>query len=336
MKHAILKQLGMPPFKPLPGISTGHAQTIASVYFPYNPFINNTRQHIIPLSDGDKIVLVENRPKTEVPPSRIILLVHGLSGSHLSKYAIRLTRYFVNQGYLVMRMNLRGCGAGRGLAQHLYHSGRSEDTRAVLSWLANQFPHSPVTQIGFSLGANITLKMAGENLPMANLDSVIAVSPPLDLAASVKLILKKQNRLFNDYFVKELLNDIKILHQAFPQLPKADLPPISTIYEFDDLYTAPRNNFKNADDYYARCSSWQFLDNITLPTFILYAKDDPLISRIKFMRVPPKKNIDLLITRQGGHVGWIGYTDKCCYYRWMDMVIFEWVKHFDQKHTPQT
>ncbi|MBN9286741.1 MAG: hypothetical protein BGO43_02355 [Gammaproteobacteria bacterium 39-13] len=334
MKQTILNKLGMPPFKPLPGISTGRIQTIASLYFPYNPFINNTKQHIIPLSDGDKIVLVENRPKNWVKSSRIILLVHGLSGSHLSKYFIRLTHYFVRHGYLVIRMNLRGCGVGRGLAQHLYHSGRSEDTRAVLAWLAKQFPQSPVTQIGFSLGANITLKMAGEQQPMANLDSVMAISPPLDLAASVKLILKKQNRVFNDYFVKVLLKDIQILHQTFPQLPPLSLPPISTLYEFDDLYTAPRSGFKDANDYYTRCSSWQFLEAITLPTFILYAKDDPVISRIKFMQLPHKENFDVLITKQGGHVGWLGSTDKCCYYRWMDRVIFEWVNRFDQKHTP--
>lgn len=196
----------MPPFCPLPGLNKGLRQTIASFYFPYNPFINNSNQHIISLADGDKIVLVENRPTHWVPSQRIILLVHGLTGSHRSKYFIRATKFFVEHGFMVMRMNLRGCGAGHGLAKHLYHSGRSEDTRHILEWLAKQFPHSPVTQIGFSLGANITLKMAGEDGPnkSGNLDSVVAVSPPLILKPALNCLIKNKTNfsmisLLRDY-----------------------------------------------------------------------------------------------------------------------------------------
>ncbi len=332
MSKDILKKLGMPPFCPLPGLNKGLTQTIASFYFPYNPFINNSKQHIVPLADGDKIVLIENRPTHWVPSQRIILLVHGLTGSQNSKYFIRATQFFVAHGFVVIRMNLRGCGAGKGLAKHLYHSGRSEDTRQILEWLALQFPKSPVTQIGFSLGANITLKMAGEDgmHKSGNLDSVVAVSPPLDLEASVKLLIKKQNKVFNDFFVKGLLEDIKKLHETFPELPKLNLPPISNVYQFDDLYTAPRSGFKNAHDYYTRCSSAQFVAAITLPTLIMYAKDDPVISRRRFLKLPDKDNIDVIITDKGGHVGWLGSTDKWFDYRWMDRVIFKWVKLHDQ------
>jgi predicted alpha/beta-fold hydrolase len=336
MSNLILQQLEIPPFTPLPGLSHGHAQTIAYYYFPYNPFINNSRQHIISLPDGDRIVLVENRSQKWVSSSRIILLVHGLSGSHLSKYAIRLTKLFTKHGYLVMRMNLRGCGAGTGLAKHLYHSGRSEDTRSVLQWLSREFPQSPVTQIGFSLGANITLKMAGETeFAMGNLDSIAAISAPLDLGASVKLILKKHNKVFNDFFVKGLLQDIQQLHQAFPELPPPRLPTIKTLYEFDDFYTAPRSGFLNADDYYSQCSSGQFLKNINLPTLILYAKDDPVISKIQYMKIVPRKNFDLIITDKGGHVAWLGYTNKLAHYRWMDYAIFKWVDRFDKNQSQE-
>lgn len=334
MSKDILKKLGMPPFKPLPGLHKGLSQTIASFYFPYNPFINNSKSHTVTLPDGDKIVLLENRPKVWVPSQRIILLVHGLTGSHLSKYFIRATKFFTQHGYVVMRMNLRGCGLGRGLARHLYHSGRSEDTREILKWLAREYPYSPVTQIGFSLGANITLKMAGEDgdSQSGKLDSVIAVSPPLDLEASVKLLMKKQNRVFNDFFVKGLLGDIAKLHQTFPDLPKLDLPPISTVYQFDDLYTAPRSGFQDAHDYYTRCSSAQFIKTITLPTLILYAKDDPVISRRQFLKLPQKDNLDTILTKHGGHVAWLGKTDKCCHYRWMDRVILKWVHCHDKQH----
>ncbi|HRE32228.1 MAG TPA: alpha/beta fold hydrolase, partial [Candidatus Berkiella sp.] len=185
MPHAILNKLQLLPFKALPLLNTGKRQTIAAAYLPDIPTISDDVTHTVPLPDGDQIVLIENRPLHWSESDRIILLVHGLTGSARSKYLVRLAHKLILEGFLVMRMNLRGCGLGHGLAKHLYHSGRSEDTRAVLSWLATTFPKRKVTQAGFSLGANITLKMAGEDgeHPSGNLDSVIAVSPPLDLEA---------------------------------------------------------------------------------------------------------------------------------------------------------
>lgn len=331
MSQDILKQLELPPFYPLPGLNKGLRQTIASYYFPYSPFINNSKQHEITLEDGDKIVLIENCPPLVSPQTRTILLVHGLTGSHRSKYLIRAAKYFVNHGYRVLRMNLRGCGAGFGLAKHLYHSGRSEDTREVLCALALLFPQSPVTLIGFSLGANIVLKMAGEDgeRRSGNIDSLVAVSPPLDLEASVKLLGKKQNKVLSDFFVKCLLRDIQQLHSAFPSLPKLNLPKITNVYEFDDSYTAPRSGFKDAHDYYTQSSSGQFLKSITLPTLMMYAKDDPVISRRQFLKLPHHPNIHPIITSKGGHVGWLGRTDICGHYRWMDRVLFKWVTQFD-------
>ncbi|MBS0290746.1 MAG: alpha/beta fold hydrolase [Proteobacteria bacterium] len=328
MSKAILEKLQMPSFSPLFGLK-GLSHTIASYFFPYNPFINNSKQHVISLGDGDKIVVLENKPPVWVPSQRIILLVHGLTGSDQSKYFVRATKLFINHGYAVIRMNLRGCGAGKGFAQGLYHSGRSEDTRTVLKWLKNNYPNSPVTQIGYSLGANITLKMAGEgDLQGTNLDSIIALSPPLDLEASVNWTIK--NRLFNDFFVKALINEINKLHDAFPTLPRPQLHGIKTLYEFDEYYTAPRNGFKNAHEYYTLSSSAQFIDNISLPTLMLYALDDPIVSQTKFLDLSPKSNIDLLLTQYGGHVGWLGKTDIPGNYRWMDRVIFKWTAHFDR------
>lgn len=331
MSHDLLRKLTLKPFTALPFLNTGKRQTIAAAYYPDGPSINDDVTHIVPLADGDKIVLIENRPIDWPLNGRIVLLVHGLTGSARSKYLVRLAHKLTMAGFLVMRMNLRGCGVGHGLAKHLYHSGRSEDTRAVLDYLAEHFPKAKVTQAGFSLGANITLKMAGEDghKPSGNLDSVIAVSPPLDLEASVKLIIHKNNKLFNDFFVKGLLEDIKALHETFPELPKPHFPKLLNVYEFDDIYTAPRSGFVDAKDYYTRSSSKQFIEGITLPTLLMYAKDDPVISRRSFLKLPHKKDFDVLITSRGGHVGWIGHTGDFANWRWMDKAVVNWIKWFD-------
>lgn len=331
MPHALLRKLDLISFEALPFLNTGKRQTIAAAYLPDGPLVHNDVRHIVPLADGDKIVLIENRPTHWQPNGRIVLLVHGLTGSSSSKYLVRLAHKLTSAGFLVMRMNLRGCGIGHGLAKHLYHSGRSEDTRAVLHYLAKQFPHSKVTQAGFSLGANITLKMAGEDshTPSGNLDSIIAVSPPLDLESSVKLIIHKHNQLFNDFFVKGLLEDIKALHDTFPELEKPHFPKKLNVYEFDDIYTAPRSGFLDAKDYYTKSSSKQFIEGITLPTLLMYAKDDPVISRRSFLKLPHKKDFDVLITSRGGHVGWLGHTGRFANWRWMDKAVVNWINWFD-------
>lgn len=328
MSSQVFQKLHLEPFKALPLLNGGQRQTIAALYWPDTPNLDDSTSHIVPLPDGDKLVLIENRPATWQHGDRIVLMLHGLTGSARSKYLLRMTKKLTNDGYLVMRMNLRGCGQGLGLARHLYHSGRSEDSRAAILWLQQYFPDSPVTLIGFSLGANIVLKMAGEDgeNPTGELDSIVAVSPPLDLEASVKLLIHKKNKLFNDFFVKCLLRDIGVLHDTFPDLPKPTFPKQLNVFQFDDMYTAPRSGFKDAKDYYTQSSSKHFIHNITVPTFILYAKDDPVIARRTFLHLPHKPNFDTIITARGGHVGWMGHTGKFAQYRWMDKAVVNWVK----------
>lgn len=339
MSQKILNKIGLPSFVPLPLLSNGKYQTIMASCWPYSPHIPNAKQHVISLPDGDKIILIENRPTNWKSSQRIVMLVHGLAGSIHSRYMVNLTRLLLKQGFLVMRMALRGCIPEKKLAQHLYHGGRSEDPRAVLAWLKQFFPNSPVTQIGFSLGANILLKMAGEEATAShlrinnNLDSLIAVSPPLDLAASAQLLIHESNKAFDQYFIKCLLKHVKALHQAHPHLPKPHFPSSLNIYEFDELYTAPRSGFKSANEYYTACSAAQFMSGVSLPLFLLHAMDDPFVSAQAVLDIPAKDNFDILLTPQGGHVGWLGYTGKQFQYLWMNHAIAGWVQWFDSSHS---
>jgi len=330
MSEVVLNKLKISKFHPMPFLKDGKSQTMAAFVYPYNPIISNHLQHIVPLNDGDKIVIVENRPPLWTTYSRTILLIHGLCGSHQSSYMVRLTQLFLRQGYRVIRMNLRGCGTGSKFAQRPYHSGLSDDARTVLHWLYRQYPESIVTQIGFSLGANITLKMLGEDHSLfpPNLGSAIAISPPLDLKASVETLLKKENQTFHHFFMRCLLQDVKKRHAIFPHIPCPKLPSDISIYEFDNLYTAPQCGFKSADDYYQQSSSLQFVHKIEVPTLILHAKDDPVVNHEAFLLLPKRDNLDIVLTEHGGHVGWIGNSGNFYRYgyHWMDRLLVEWLK----------
>lgn len=334
---SVLKKIDLCPFEPFPFFKTGHAQTILSQIFPYYPMVKNTIQHQVRLSDGDTIVLVENTPqKTKVNSSnRIVLLLHGLTGSQDSSYMQRGAHYLTQAGFRVFRMNFRGCGAGFHYAKKLYHSGRSQDAQEVISWISTHYPMSPISLVGFSLGANIVLKLAGElgahYYTALNLDSVLAISPPLNLEASVRLLLHKKNHFFNDYFVKRLINDIKVKRNFIPDLPKLRPASIKSVLDFDEQITAPHNGFKNAKAYYQHASSGQYIHQITYPTLILHSQDDPFIGNAEFYNLPKKSNLNLLLTKNGGHVSWIGKTDISLNFRWMDRVILKWINSINKQ-----
>jgi uncharacterized protein len=331
LKSRTLPDFDYKPFRALPLINTGHRQTLTALLWPTGFEFKPQSQHIITLADGDQLSLEENASTTLAPNAPICMLVHGLTGSHRSNYMMRLARTLTKQGYRACRLNLRGCGTGEGLAKKPYHSGRSDDLKSVIYYLLEQYPKAPIHVLSFSLGANIALKMTGEfgtAYPTA-LQSVTAVSPPLDLYASVKRIQAPPNRVFDQYFANALVKAVQNIHRYYPELGPVNLPAMRSIFEFDDIYTAPTSGFINALDYYQQSSSKHYLTRINIPTLILHAKDDPLVS---FLAFQPNKYanpyINWVLTKQGGHVGFLGQTQKSLSYQWMDQLLLKWLGQF--------
>jgi uncharacterized protein len=317
-------------FVPFPFIDSGLMQTIASAYWPCRPDRLPRTTHDVRLDDEDQLRIIENRPSQWQAGGRIVLAIHGLGGHAGSNYMIRLARRLTSRGYLVLRVNLRGCGEGFGLAKNPYHSGRSEDLRVVLKWAAQHHPGSPVTLVGYSLGANITLKLAGEDgdRPTGNLDSLVAVSPPVHLAKTALHLKRSSNLVFDQFFVWKLRYDLWKLHRRYPELPKPRIPFRIHLTGIDEFYTAPRSGFKDAQDYYARASSAPLVPKIAVRGLILCAEDDPIVdaSTVAALELPPQ--MELLMTRRGGHVGFLGGSLKDP--QWMDQVVENFISQLAQ------
>jgi predicted alpha/beta-fold hydrolase len=239
----------------------------------------------------------------------------------------RLARKLWRRGVRAVRMNMRGCGSGQGLARYPYHSGRSADVLAVLDDLRRTCPQSPTTLIGFSLGGNIVLKLAGELQATAQqyLQRVIAVCPPADLAACSRRLARPANRLYNRYFTRMLQAAVLARHQRFPDLPPVHLPNELLLYEFDNLYTAPQCGFQDALDYYQQCSAAPLVPRITIPCHILFAADDPMIDPTVFDHVPLPAHVQVVHTTHGGHLGFLGTPGRAGGYRVMDAQLLEWI-----------
>ncbi|MES2272713.1 MAG: alpha/beta fold hydrolase [Chlamydiota bacterium] len=317
------------PFDPFPFIHDPHKQTIISSVFNFL-FEPASDQKIVPLPCGDKISLEITTPREWAPGGLTVVLVHGLCGSHKSPNLVRMAKRLEPRGIRTVRFNMRGCGSGKGLAKQIYHSGRSEDVFEAIKALKKEHPDSPIVLIGFSLGANIVLKLAGELNELARefLTGVIAISPPVDLYSSIQRFGQPENALYERYFYRLLRADVYYRHRKFKDLSPVDLPRDLKLYEFDQLYTAPHCGFKDARDYYNKCSAAHVVEDIALPCKILLAEDDPIISSSSLDGYNLPSNVSIFKTKKGGHMGYLGNPTGVKGLYWLDSLLMDWILEF--------
>lgn len=317
------------PFDPFPFTDNPHRQTIISSFFNFL-FEPSSQQKLVPLPDGDKISLEITTPPQWKPTDLTVMFVHGLCGSHKSPNLVRMAKRLEPLGIRTVRYNMRGCGSGKGLAKHAYHSGRSEDIFECIKALKKEHPDSPLVLVGFSLGGNIVLKLAGELNTIAApfLAGVIAVSPPVELYSSVQMLGSEANAMYEKYFYRLLRADAHYRHKKFKDLPRIRLPRNLKLYEFDQLYTAPICGFSSAIDYYNKCSASHVVSDIAIPCKVLLAEDDPIISSASLDSYNLPQNVSVFKTKKGGHMGYLGTSEGSTGFYWLDSLLVDWIREF--------
>ena len=317
----------IPRFEPHPLLRNGHWQTIIGRYLSAPSAWPNSRDRDVALDDGDALRVVDSVPEGWRPGDPAVVLVHGLAGSAASPYVIRVANTLLGRGVRAVRMNLRGAGDGFGLARKVYHAGRTGDLRAVVATLASEAEGSPIGLVGFSLGGSLTLKLAAEaaERPVPGLDCILAANAPLDLSGCCQHMRRRDRRIYDRNFVRLLRKEVQRLHSRFPELGPVGLDHVRTVYDFDDSYTAPRNGFLNAEDYYTQSSAGPVLDRILLPGLVIHAEDDPFIPPESYqgLRFPPQLAFELIPS--GGHLGYISRTRWEGNHRWLDTRLASWL-----------
>ena len=306
------------PFRPLPGLSSPHMQTILAS-FSKTKTIPPSTPLLITLEDGDQLCCEVSQPSSWKETQKTVIMVHGLGGSHASNYMVRISFKLYEAGYRVIRANLRSCGSGQGLARLPYNGGASHDVLSIIQNLKKQTPHSPIVLVGFSLGGNIVLKLAGELGEAAShlLHQTIAICPPVDLSQAIKSLSHSSNRLYHRYYLNQLRQQGK---RWIGNLS------INSLYDFDNLITAPQGGFMNASDYYAKCSSRFYLSRIQHPCQILFAADDPFIHYQSALEIPLSASTQIKISPQGGHMGFLSWTGLKHRYFWLDQILLKWIE----------
>jgi predicted alpha/beta-fold hydrolase len=276
-------------------------------------------------SEPDVRVLVHMQRPVQEPVAEAVL-IHGLEGSSDSVYMRSMAQCLLEAGCAVHRFNIRTCGGTEFLCSTLYHAGLTTD---LFAWLMDldRRRRTPVFLIGFSLGANIALKLAGEMGEDARriLRGVCAVSAPIDLAACARRIGEKRNRLYEWHFLRRMRQRLRLRAKVIPVASFDEaLRQVDTLWDFDDRITAPAFGFTGADHYYSTQSAGCFLDTIRVPTLLVQAKDDPLIpfSSFEHPAIGVNPRIELLAVEHGGH---IGFLSKPVPRIWVDSVVRDWI-----------
>ncbi|MFO0455483.1 MAG: YheT family hydrolase [Planctomycetota bacterium] len=398
-----------PPFRPAPWLSNPHVQTVAAYLSRHRAPTIKAEQHLIELPDGDRIAIHDSQPANWITGDRIAILVHGLCGSSDSPYMRRTAAKLLRTGVRVVRVDMRGWGASQYISRGHAHAGSSADLSCVVAAVQKLSPISKITLVGFSLGGNMVLHLAGQwgrgVVAKANrdleiddssqssiveqlsstaqqgesshhsgfraigdnrstigpadaevsrspfrtgespeprvfpapqlepyidrpleVDSVIAVSPPVDLAFASANLRHWGNRLYDWFFIDKLRKNLLERRARVPNLLDNQLASFpKRLVHFDDRFLAPVNGFSGARDYYTRASAAPLLAEINIPTLIVSSEDDPVVPARMFRDWQLSSSTELLLLRQGGHLGYFAGRPYDPDPYWLDWRLAQWI-----------
>lgn len=305
----------MRSFEPL--FTNPHLQTIASHFWP-----REGGERLFPvqarrcrIEPGVEVLVQTQRPAGGARGE--IVLVHGLEGAGDAGYMRSLAAAALARGFAVHRFHMRTCGGTENLCPTLYHAGLTGDLLAVLREIG-----TPAALVGFSLGGNVVLKLAGELGEEAKpwIRCVCAVSTPIDLAACAQRIHQRDNWLYERRFVRRMKQRLRATGRYGP----ADYAGLQSVFDLDDRITAPSFGFGNAANYYATQSCNQFLGRIRVPALLIQAKDDTFVPFASYEAPELWRNpcVKLVVTEHGGHVGFIARRKPRF---WLDETILDFI-----------
>lgn len=307
----------MMPFEPL--FRNPHLQTLAGHFWRRPAGAVPVERRFIQTEPGVEVLVESQRPAGETVGD--VVLVHGLEGSGAAGYMRGLSAAAVETGFAAHCFHMRTCGGTERLCPTLYHAGLTSDLLAVLQAF-QQEGRGPAFLVGFSLGGNVALKLAGElgrDAP-ALIAGVCGVSAALDLEASSQRIARPDNRLYELRFVRRMRARL----YATGRYGKSDLAGLRSVRAIDDRITAPSFGFGDAANYYRTQSALGYLAGIRVPVLLIQAKDDTFVPFDTFQSAAVQSNprIEVLATDHGGHLGFIGRGPLRF---WADRAIMDWI-----------
>ena len=298
----------------------GHLETIVPSMF--RKVEGSYVRERLELTDGDFLDLDWMQGHS----NKLIIISHGLEGSSERHYSKGAAHYFYERGWDALAWNCRGCSGEMNRLPRFYHHGATEDLAAVIDH-AVQKKYSHIALVGFSMGGSMSLKYLGERKGQfpAEIKATVAFSVPCDLGDSARELDKPNKKFYLNRFLKKLEKKIRSKSTRYPELISVEgIEKINSFRMFDNRYTAPLHGFADADDFYQKASSRQYLSTIQIPTLIVNALNDPFLpeSCYPFDIARTHEHLHLETPERGGHVGFSLAGKK---ESWMEVRAYEFI-----------
>jgi len=288
-----------PPFYYL----NGHFETILPSMFRKVKGVAYNREQI-ETADDDFI----NIDWVKSGSNKLLVISHGLEGGSDRAYARGLAKLFHQNGWDIAAWNNRSCNGEMNRQKILYHHAASYDLRAVVDHAVSLNIYDEIALVGISMGGGQTIRYLGEEpeFPIPQqIKKAAVISAPVSLIESAKTLVLKENRVYEQRFLRKLKAKIKGKAVQYPEIDIEGLDRMSTLKEFDNKYSGPLHGFADAKEFYEYCDPYPFLNKISKQVLILNALNDPLLAGncFPYELASSSKNIHLETPKRGGHVG---------------------------------
>ena len=316
-------------FNPAWWLSNRHLQTLAPKLFRLSLSLTTLSERI-ELPDGDFVDLAWTEMPSTDEPKPIVVILHGLEGSKDSHYAKGMLDAIKRKGWIGVLMHFRGCSGTINRHAISYHGAYINDVAHLTDLLVCRYPDSPLAILGFSLGGNVLTQYLSKT-PNNPYKVASVICAPLDIESCSKRVNQGFSKLYQKYLLDMLKKSaaLKIDIKLITHLSLAQLESIKTMFDFDDLVTAPLYNFSSAADYYAKSSGKNLLNTIKNPCLFIHSKDDPFLCHESTVpKTPLENNITFEISKAGGHVGFIYGNNPLKPKYWLEKRVPEFFTEF--------
>ena len=307
------------PFRPPRWLKSAHLQTIGAAI----PLFAPPRSHSVGSEETLRIPVPETngfvhaRAWWAPKQAPAVIILHGIAGSKNSHCCVRAAVAVQRAGYHAVRLDMRGAGDSVVDAPSLYHAGLTSDLDLVVRRLAEDPRVSGVLVLGFSGGGSQALKLAGEwgKAPPAGVLGVASISAPLDyprVAARMDTLVCLPYRFHVLGGLLERARAFAEHHPSRAHFRASDLGRIKRFRGYDSAVIVPMHGFDNVDRYYEAASSGPYLADITVPTILIHADDDPMvpIDTVRPWFAGSSRSVRVRTSQHGGHIGWLGGLDE--------------------------
>lgn len=300
--------------------TNGHVQTLYPTLLRTPPSMSPKPERI-DTPDGDFLDVDWHHASgtPDKPAHRAVIVSHGLEGNTRKKYPLGMAAALTRAGWDVVCRNMRGCSGEMNRSMRFYHSGETDDLHTVVTHVLETGHYDEIALVGFSLGGNQTLVYLGKDPARVprQVRKATVFSVPCDLGGCADMLELPSRRIYMEYFMRGLRQKVRIKDQMFPgELDLTGLSDMISFREFDDRFTGPVHGFIDAEDYYARCSSLQFLHDVQVPTLMVSAANDVFLTPSCYPREQARTNSSLFleVPRTGGHVGFVQFNGDGMYW----------------------